>query len=160
MEKKVEFIIHGEIKTKARPRARVVNNYAIIYTPKDTVNYENLIKFEYLNQANGEYFSNKALNVQIDVYFKAPKHYLNLKKYVFSNFIVCSNQKDLDNIAKTILDALNKIAYDDDRQVCKLNISKYYSFDEKEYIKVIIKEEFGNINDLKNLKRKKKLEPG
>lgn len=32
---------------------------------------------------------------------------------------------DVDNLAKTVLDSLNGIAYDDDKQVSKLNIEKY-----------------------------------
>ena len=34
---------------------------------------------------------------------------------------------DTDNIAKSILDSLNKIAYLDDKQVVKLEVEKYYS---------------------------------
>ena len=35
-------------------------------------------------------------------------------------------QKDLDNIAKTVLDALNGIAYDDDKQIIFLCVNKRY----------------------------------
>ena len=46
-----QFIVQGTIVTKARPRARIVNNkYAQMYTPKTTANYENLIKVQYENQ--------------------------------------------------------------------------------------------------------------
>jgi Holliday junction resolvase RusA-like endonuclease len=34
---------------------------------------------------------------------------------------------DADNLAKSILDALNGIAYYDDSQVCELLVRKYYS---------------------------------
>ena len=34
---------------------------------------------------------------------------------------------DTDNIAKSILDSLNNIAYLDDKQVVKLEVEKYYS---------------------------------
>lgn len=34
---------------------------------------------------------------------------------------------DVDNIAKVVCDALNGVAFFDDRQVCKLNIEKYYA---------------------------------
>ena len=33
---------------------------------------------------------------------------------------------DCDNLCKTILDALNGIAYDDDKQVCRLYVEKPY----------------------------------
>jgi len=37
------------------------------------------------------------------------------------------SQKDLDNLAKNHLDALNEVAYVDDRQVVRLTLSKLYS---------------------------------
>ena len=45
---------------------------------------------------------------------------------------------DVDNLAKTILDSLNGIAYHDDAQVSKCTIEKYYS--DKPRIEVTIKQ--------------------
>lgn len=154
--KEVCFTIYGEIKTKARPRARLYNEkYAIVYTPKNTVNYENLIKIEYLNQTGKTYFQDKPLQVDIEANFKIPKKDRNIKKYYLEDKLLCTNHKDLDNIAKTILDALNKIAYDDDKQVCRLNVCKNYIFDGGEYINVKIKELFGTAKDIKQEKKKR-----
>lgn len=36
------------------------------------------------------------------------------------------DRRDLDNLAKSVLDALNGIAWDDDGQVCRLFIEKRY----------------------------------
>jgi len=36
-------------------------------------------------------------------------------------------RRDLDNMAKLVLDALNKEAYDDDNQVVELNLRKFYT---------------------------------
>ena len=38
-----------------------------------------------------------------------------------------NHKPDLDNLAKIILDSLNGIAFDDDKQVVKLEVEKYYS---------------------------------
>lgn len=48
---------------------------------------------------------------------------------------------DLDNVAKSILDALNGIAYYDDNQITDLKIAKRYS--EKPRVDVILKYEKG-----------------
>ena len=55
----VSFIVPGKITSKGRPRARVIKSgskgggsYASIYTPQDTIIYENLIKMCYKEQAN------------------------------------------------------------------------------------------------------------
>ena len=36
---------------------------------------------------------------------------------------------DADNIAKIVLDSLNKIAYEDDKQVVELTVIKRWTFD-------------------------------
>lgn len=48
---------------------------------------------------------------------------------------------DCDNIAKNINDALNRIVYNDDKQIVSLTVNKFYSNDE--YVKVNISETGG-----------------
>ena len=36
---------------------------------------------------------------------------------------------DADNVAKIVLDSLNKIAYEDDKQVVELTVIKRWTFD-------------------------------
>lgn len=128
----VSFVITGEIETKARPRARVVNGkFAQMYTPKTTANFENLIKLSY-QQATCEYFEDKPLRATIVAHFKAPN---SLERFA-PDYPACTKHKDLDNIAKTVLDALNKVAYDDDKNVHELECSKVW--DEKEFIEVTL----------------------
>jgi len=43
---------------------------------------------------------------------------------------------DVDNLAKAVMDSLNKIAYHDDCQIIELYTKKYYS--EKPFIKVVL----------------------
>ena len=43
---------------------------------------------------------------------------------------------DIDNIAKSILDAMNKFVFKDDNQVAKLLIEKKYGELEKVYVKI------------------------
>ena len=44
--------------------------------------------------------------------------------------------RDLDNLSKAVLDGMNKVIWDDDKQVIRLHLSKYQV--EKEYTGVII----------------------
>lgn len=48
----------------------------------------------------------------------------------------CCKGKDVDNLAKFVLDVLNKIAYEDDRLVSKLTCEKVYSQDPRVEIEV------------------------
>lgn len=51
------------------------------------------------------------------------------------------NVPDLDNLEKSVLDALNKVVYVDDRQVCKVNkIKVYASGDEPPRVHIAISE--------------------
>lgn len=140
------FKVINEIKTKQRPRARVVNGkYAKIYTPKDTISYENLIKTVYQN-AGGVFYGYSPLMVKIKAYF-APT--AEQEKFI-SQGLKCVNHKDLDNIAKTILDALNGIAYKDDKQVFDLSISKEFSLTGQDYIEVSLNShEEGSLENVK-----------
>ena len=45
---------------------------------------------------------------------------------------------DSDNLAKSILDALNEVAYDDDAQVCLLIVQKLYA--ETARVEVVLEE--------------------
>ncbi|WP_334299865.1 RusA family crossover junction endodeoxyribonuclease [Anaerobutyricum hallii] len=38
-----------------------------------------------------------------------------------------TKKPDLDNVIKSILDALNKVAYHDDTQIVSLSMEKFYS---------------------------------
>lgn len=120
-ENKAKFIIEGEPKGKARPR--VVNNHA--FTPKATVEYENWVRLCYRNSCNS-YFKG-AVKAKIDVGYPIPKSMSkSARNEAMQDLIKPQKKPDLDNVAKAILDSLNKIAYDDDKQIVELIISKHY----------------------------------
>jgi Holliday junction resolvase RusA-like endonuclease len=47
---------------------------------------------------------------------------------------------DLDNIAKICLDALNKLAFDDDSQIVALRVEKHYSEEPRVEIEITERE--------------------
>ena len=55
---------------------------------------------------------------------------------MLNNTISPTKKPDIDNIAKIILDALNKLAFKDDNQITKLEIEKKYGTEEKISVKV------------------------
>lgn len=122
----VKFCVLGEVRSKQRPRATVINGHARVYTPKDTVMYENLVRYAYQEQV-GEMLEG-AIQALIRAYFPIPKS-VSKKKHelMASENYPCMCAKDSDNIGKVCLDALNKVAYDDDRQIYRLTVEKWYS---------------------------------
>jgi Holliday junction resolvase RusA-like endonuclease len=117
------IIVEGTIKGKARPR--VFGKHAV--TPEDTVNYENWVKICY-QQQDGRHFLNEPIRAEIRVYHKVPKSCTKKRlKAIREGLEYPQKKPDADNIAKIILDSLNKIAYDDDNQVVELMVKKLWT---------------------------------
>lgn len=97
------FKVPGPPQGKARARTFYnpnINKMSSI-TPEKTVLYENLIKQCYLasHMADKRYMDNEPLEMEIT---------------------------DIDNIAKVVCDALNGVAYKDDKQIVSLKLAKRY----------------------------------
>lgn len=117
-------IVEGKIKGKARPR--VFNGHAM--TPKDSVNYENWVRLCY-QQQKGNYLEG-SIKARIIAYYKVPKSYTKKRVQAIREGLEQPQKKpDADNIAKIILDSLNKIAYEDDSQITELTIIKRFTED-------------------------------
>lgn len=130
-----EFEVIGDIIGKERPR---VNSFTgMIYTPNRTKDYEMLIKqyfkIKYPNHRELE----GRLSVEIIAYMRIPKNTSKKKAEEMLNGNVSPTRKpDIDNIAKSALDAMNKFVFKDDNQISKMKIEKKYGEIEKIYIKV------------------------
>lgn len=57
---------------------------------------------------------------------------------MLANEIQPQKKPDSDNIAKVVLDSLNKVAFEDDKQVSDLHVFKRYA--QKPYVMVVINE--------------------
>ena len=124
----VHINIPGKPIGKARPKFSRVGNFVKTYTPEQTVNYENFVKMCWMN-SGAEKLKGNIIAV-IVARFIIPQSY-SKKKRKELNEKYCPKKPDCDNIAKSILDALNGIAYDDDSQIIDLSITKLYSAEEE-----------------------------
>ena len=132
------IVVEGEIKGKARPR--VFNGHAV--TPKDTVNYENWVRLCYQQQGNG--LIEGSIRARIVAYYKIPKSYTKKRVQAIREGLEYPCKKpDSDNIAKIILDSLNKIAFDDDAQIVELTVLKRWT-EENERVEFEL-EEISNV---------------
>lgn len=133
--KSYTFEVTGEIVGKARPRMNTYTGKA--YTPTKTKNYEYLVKQSFLlKYPNAEVLEGRA-SVSILALFQVPKSTSKKNSEKMLNKQISPTKKpDIDNIAKTVLDALNKLAYKDDTQVVDLNIAKAYADRERLIIKI------------------------
>lgn len=119
----MSIVVEGKIKGKARPRV-CRNGHA--FTPKDTVAYENKVRECYKIQDNK--YHEGHLEVEIMAYFEIPKSYTKKRvKAIEEGREFPTKKPDSDNIAKIILDSLNKIAFKDDSQVVDLRVRKKFT---------------------------------
>lgn len=133
---RINFTVIGEPKGKGRPRFCRNTGHAI--TPKDTVNYETLVKMEYTQACGEQMFPDDAmLDMRIKAYYSIPKS-ASKKRHaaMLSGDIRPTKKPDMDNVIKIIADSLNKIAYRDDTQIVDCQVRKFYS--EKPRVEVMI----------------------
>ena len=118
--------IPGKPFAKQRPRASKRGRFTTVYTPKETVDYENLVKYSYYEQ-NGHNMLNGPLEVEITGTFPVPLSASKKQAEKMLNGEIKHTKKpDCDNMAKVVLDALNDVAYHDDSQIVNLKINKQY----------------------------------
>lgn len=107
-------VIWGEPRSKQRPRVTVRGTY----TPKTTRDYENRVRAAWDYAARPD----KPACVRLDIRF-----YLGTHRHV-----------DADNLAKSVKDALNGRAYEDDWQVHELRVAKFYTTRELARTEVVV----------------------
>ena len=125
---KITFKIDGTPKGKARARTVCKNGRTWSYTPKGTQDYENNVKKSFLDEfsLSLEEIIEKPVKVSIIAFFEPNKSLSNKKKEQLYNQYYLK-KPDADNIAKSICDALNGLAYKDDSQIYDLSVKKFYA---------------------------------
>lgn len=131
----VSFTVPGKPQGKARPR---LNTYTgRTYTPSKTGAYERLIALCF-KQAGGKKLSG-AIEIKIECFYQIAKSHTKAAKALMeAGQIQATIKPDVDNVAKAVLDALNGLAFDDDKQVVRLEVSKRY--DHEARVEVEVKE--------------------
>ena len=125
-----DFEVEGKPVGKGRPRFKRMGNFVQTYTPEKTAAYEKLVRLRFQNA--GGVITEKPVRIKIVACFAPPKSTRKRDKAeMLANRILPVKKPDSDNIAKIILDALNKIAYIDDSQVIELVVKKRYSAEAK-----------------------------
>ena len=124
----IEFTVDGTAVPKQRPR--ISGRRA--YTPKRTKDYEGRVLQEFRSSYKGIYPAfgkDVPVRIGITVRQEIPKSWSKKKRSEAESgeIVPLSRNGDIDNIAKSIMDALNGFAYEDDCQVTTLVITKIYA---------------------------------
>ena len=123
----LEIFIPGQIRGKQRPF--FLKKTGIAITPKQTVSYENLMKTIF-RQKYPEHIpisSGEPIELIMIANYSVPASTSKKKKLkMLDGSIKPTKKPDCDNILK-LTDGLNKIAFDDDRQIVDVRLVKKYS---------------------------------
>ena len=116
------FSVEGDPVGKQRPRfAR-----GRTYTPKKSADYESLIASQALSAMCPSLPLETPVAVYIYINHAIPASYSKKRKEACLNRLERPKKPDLDNVAKSFLDAMNGIVYMDDVQVVSLHVTKRY----------------------------------
>lgn len=136
----VEFCVQGKPQGKARARTfyDTKTNKMRSITPQQTKSYEDLIRWSYIS-AKGKYFGTSLVKVDIIAYYEIPQSFTKKKReQAINKEIYPTSKPDCDNIIKVVLDALNGVAYYDDKQVISVSCKKVYAPQGCVYVKLNI----------------------
>ena len=125
MGKRINFTVLGTPVGKARPR---ITRFGA-YTPEKTIVAEDTIRREYAASCdNVKFDAERPLRMKVDAYFPIPQSASAKKKAdMTSNAVRPTKKPDWDNLGKLVSDALNQVAYYDDKQIVDCTVRKFYS---------------------------------
>lgn len=123
----IAFTVNGPAVPKQRPR--ISGRRA--YTPKRTKDYEGRVLNAFRSSYQGFYPAfgkDVPVRISIRIVQAIPKSWSKKKRAQAESgeIVPLGRNGDIDNVAKSILDALNGFAYEDDCQVTTLIITKQY----------------------------------
>lgn len=134
----MRFFVEGKPVGKERPRFNARTRTT--YTPSKTKQFEKLVATEcaaHMLEHKYRKFETPCL-VNIDVSVGIPKSYSKKKREnCYLGIEKPVKKPDIDNIAKSVLDGLNGVAYEDDKQVVGLTINKYWGYIDGVYVEII-----------------------
>ena len=131
----IKIWIPGQPIAKRRHRSTVVNDKICTYSDqKDQARRMSILA---LQQTKGETLQG-ALIVKMDFGMAMPKKVAKSKREaMLCGDIAPTKKPDLDNLEKMILDCLNKIVWEDDKQIVEIHSRKFYSDDPGTMVEIV-----------------------
>ena len=132
----IRFVVMGDPKGKQRARQTFQGGKVRSYTPAQTVQYEKRIAWVCKNALRGSgYAAGTPLCAEIWCYMPIPK---SASKSLAErlNGEWHTKKPDGSNILKSVEDALNQLAYEDDAQIAAIHVYKVYDLCPRVEVKI------------------------
>jgi Holliday junction resolvase RusA-like endonuclease len=127
MSAAIYFVVPGAPYGKGRPRASSRGGFVRLYTPAATVAYEGEIaRLAEIARAEWPVMATP-MSLRVIAHHPIPVSWPKKKQQAALAGDLIPGKPDLDNVAKAVLDALNGVIYEDDKQVIRLVAEKRYS---------------------------------
>ena len=126
----LKLVIPGEPCAQARPRFSTKGGFVRAYDPEKSRNYKAYIKYIASQEVQkvGWKVTEQPIEVSIRAFMQIPKSKpKKFKMAALDGKLRPTKKPDVDNIFKAVTDALNGIAYADDKQIVKAAQSKWYA---------------------------------
>ena len=122
------FAVSGAPRGKARARTVFRGGKAHAFTPARTRDYEEQVRLAYMVQTGQTEPFHGPVELTLRAYYPIPSSWPKGKSAkALARLLLPTVKPDLDNVLKSIMDAVNGLAWDDDKQVVMFKTSKEYS---------------------------------
>lgn len=127
---KLKLIIPGEPCAQGRPRFTKIGGHVKAYDPAKSRSYKAFVKYIVADEAQkqGWLYTELPISVEVKAYLpiaaSKPKKF---KAAALAGAEKPTKKPDVDNLFKTVTDAMSGILYKDDKQITKAVIEKAYS---------------------------------
>ena len=123
----VTFEVEGNPIPKSRPRFARRGQFVQTYTDAKTIDYETHVAMKARQAIGASEPLQGALTVFLYLRYAVPASYSKKRKEACLRGVEYPKKIDIDNVYKSITDAMNGIVYTDDSQIVEAHITKVYA---------------------------------
>jgi len=132
----IRFEIPGEAQAQMRPRATTINGQVRMYDHKKSRDYKT-----YVQEIAAYHMPSTPIEgpieMRVTIYKEVLKSFSKKKRQeALDGIHLPVTRPDVDNLAKTFMDALNGMAYKDDSQIVTLIAEKRYAEEPYVFIEI------------------------
>ena len=118
----------GKPVPKGRPRAARIGGFIHMYTPKTTQVFETACAAEAMASMQGREPMSGPIKIRMEIFVPIPASYRKAdKEDCRSGRKLPTATADIDNIAKSVMDAFNGVVWLDDSQVVDAHLTKRFA---------------------------------